>query len=204
MNLLEDPNDDSDDTHMDVDASCCLWALHYGRRPHLISLGCIHLPVPLNCSWCVLSYGPYVAADVVNLLKTRLRKGDTEEDGEWRSGTRWASTGRLLFQQQESPDQAADADKTGSEVEEVPDPQTPKPKGETDKQPQKEQEKAEGELQKQEEARERQGKKEEKEKEEKPKEDKRGNRKRKEEEDKLATTAAGASPSQKKRAVEGL
>ena len=48
MNLLEDPNDDSDDTHMDVDASCCLWALYYGRRPDLISLGCIHLPVPLD------------------------------------------------------------------------------------------------------------------------------------------------------------
>ena len=33
VNLLEDPNDDWDDTHMDVDASRCLWALNYGRRP---------------------------------------------------------------------------------------------------------------------------------------------------------------------------
>ena len=49
-----------------------------------------------------------------------------------------------------------------------------------------------------------QRKKEEKEKEKKAKEDERANRKRKDEEDKLATAAAGASPSQKKRAVEGL
>ena len=203
VNLLEDPNDDSDDTHMDGDASRCLWALYYGRRPDLISLGCIHLPVPLNCAWGVLSDGPYNAADVVNLLKTSVRKGDTEEDVEWQSVMHWASTGQPLFQQ-ESPDQAADADTSESEVEEVPDPQTPKPKGKTDKQRQKEQEKAERELRKQEEARERQRKKEEKEKEKKAKEDERANCKRKEEEDKLATAAAAASPSLKKRAIEGL
>ena len=87
VNLLEDPNDDSDDTHMDGDASRCLWALYYGRRPDLISLGCIHLPVPLNCAWAVLSGGPYKVADVVNLLKTSVQKGDTEEDVEWRSVT---------------------------------------------------------------------------------------------------------------------
>ena len=58
VNLLEDPNDDSDDTHMYVDASRCLWALCYGRRPDLIILGCVHLPVPLNCAWGVLSDGP--------------------------------------------------------------------------------------------------------------------------------------------------
>ena len=86
----------------------------------------------------------------------------------------------------------------------MPDPQTPKPKGRTDKQRQKEQEKVERELRKQEEARERQLKKEEKEKEKKVKEDERANRKRKQEEDKLATAAAAASPSQKKRAVDGL
>ena len=28
VNLLEDLNDDSDDTHMDGDASRCLWALY--------------------------------------------------------------------------------------------------------------------------------------------------------------------------------
>ena len=204
VNLLEDPNDDSNNTHMDGDASRCLWALYYGRRPDLISLGCIHLLVPLNCAWDAPSDGPYNAADVVNLLKTSVRKGDTEEDVEWRSVMHWASTGQPLFQQ-ESPDQAGDADTNESEVEEVPDPQTPKPKGRnTDKQRQKEQGKAERKLRKQEEAREKQRKKEEKEKEKKAKEDERANRKRKEEEDKLATAAGGASPSQKKRAVRGL
>ena len=97
MNLLEDPSEDSDDTHMDVDASRCLWAPYYGRRPDLISLGCIHLPVPLNCAWGVLSDGPYNAADVVNLLKTSARKGDTEEDVDWRSVMHCASTRQLLF-----------------------------------------------------------------------------------------------------------
>ena len=57
-NLVEDPNDELEDTHMDVDASRSLWALHYGRRPDLINPGCIHLPVPLNCAWGVLSDGP--------------------------------------------------------------------------------------------------------------------------------------------------
>ena len=109
-------------------------ACGYCRRRDLISLGCIHLPVPLNCAWGVLSDGPYNAADVVNLLKTSVRKGDTEEDVEWRSVMHWASTGQPLFQQQESPDQAADADTSESQVEEVSDPQTPKPKGKTDKQ----------------------------------------------------------------------
>ena len=113
MNLLEDPNDDSDDTHMDGDASRCLWALYYGRRPDMISLGCIHLTVPLNCARGVLCDGPYNAANVVNLLKTSVRKGDTEEDVEWRSVMHWASTGQPLFQQ-ESPDQAADADTSES------------------------------------------------------------------------------------------
>ena len=150
VNLLEDPNEDSDDTHMDGDASRCLWALYYGRRPDLISLGCIHLLVPLNCAWGVLSDGPYNAADVVNLLKTSVRKGDTEEDVEWRSVTQWASTGQPLFRQ-ESPHQAADADTSESEVEEVPGPQTPKPKGRnTEKQRQKEHGKAERESRKQE------------------------------------------------------
>ena len=204
LNLLEDPNDDSDDTHMDVDASRCLWALYYGhRRPDLISLGCIHLPVPFNCAWGVLSDGPYNVADVMNLLKTSVRKGDTEEDVEWRSVMNWASTGQPLLQEHESPDQAADPDTSESGVEVVPDPQTPIPKGKTDKQRQKEQEKAERELRKQEEAWQRQRKKE-KGKGKKAKEDERANRKREEEEDKLATAAAAASPSQKKRAVEGL
>ena len=85
MNSLEDPNDDSDDTHMDVDPSRYLWALYHGRRPDLITLGCIHLPVPLKCAWGVLSSGPYNAADVMNLLKTRVRIGDTEEDFDRRS-----------------------------------------------------------------------------------------------------------------------
>ena len=154
VNLLEDPNDDTNDTHMDMDASRCLWALYYGRRPDLISLGCIHLHVPLNCAWGVLSDGPYNAVDVVNLLKTSVRKGDTEEDVEWRSVMHWASTGHPLFQKQESPDQAGDADSSEEKVEEVPDPQTPKPNGKIDKQRQKEQEKAERELRKQEEAQE--------------------------------------------------
>ena len=42
--MLEDPNDDSDNSHMDVDASRCLWALYYGRRPDqsgLYSLACL-------------------------------------------------------------------------------------------------------------------------------------------------------------------
>ena len=115
---------------MEIDASRCLWALNHRRRPDLISLGCIHLPVPLNCAWGVLSDGPYNAADVVNLLKTSVRKGNTEEDVEWQSVMHWASTGQPLLQRQESPDQAADADTSESEVEEVPDPQTSKPKGE--------------------------------------------------------------------------
>ena len=147
---------------MDMDASRCLWALYYGRRPDLISLGCIHLPVPLNCAWGVLSDGPYNAVDVVNLLKTSVRKGDTEEDIEWRGVMKGASTGQLLFQQHESPDQVAEADNSEEKVEEVMDPQTPKPKGKTNKQRQQEQEKA-----KQEEAQERQHKREEKEKEKK-------------------------------------
>ena len=204
VNLLEDRNDNLYDTHMDVDASRYLWALYYGRRPDLISLGCIHLPIPLNCAWGVLCDGPYNAADVVKPLKTSVRKGDTEEDVEWRRLIQWASTGQPLFQQQKFLDQRADADTSESEVEEVPDPQTPKPKGKTDKQRQKEQEKVERELRKREEARERQRKKEEKQKEKKAKEDERANRKRKEEEDKMATAAAAASPSQKKRTAEGL
>ena len=85
VNLPEDPNDDTDDMHMDVDAARCLWALYYGCRPDLMSMGCIHLPVPLNCTWGVLSEGPYNATDVVNLVKTSVRKGDMEEDVEWRS-----------------------------------------------------------------------------------------------------------------------
>ena len=72
---------------------CCLSALYYGRRPDLISLGCIHLSVPLSCAWGVLFDGPYNAADVVNVLKTSVRKGDTEKDVEWRSVMHWASTG---------------------------------------------------------------------------------------------------------------
>ena len=59
VNLLEDPNDDADAMHMDVDASRCLWALYHGRR---------------------------------------------------------ASTCQPLFQQQESPDEAADADTSESEI----------------------------------------------------------------------------------------
>ena len=104
VNLLHDCNDDSDDTHGDGDALRCLWALYYGRRPDLISLGCIHLPVPLNCAWGVLYDGPYNAADVVNLLKTSVRKGDTEKDVEWRSVMHWAITGQPLSEQEESPD----------------------------------------------------------------------------------------------------
>ena len=79
VNLLEEPNDDSDDTHMDVDASRSLWALYHGRRPDVISLGCIHLPIPLNCASGVLSDGPYNAADVVNLLKQASGKGTRSE-----------------------------------------------------------------------------------------------------------------------------
>ena len=108
----------------------------------------------------------------MNLLKTSVRKGDTEENVEWRSVVHWAGTGQPLFQQRESPDHAANMDTSESEVEEVPDPQTRKSKGKTDKQRQKEQEKAERELRKQEGARERQRKKEEKDKEKKAKEDK--------------------------------
>ena len=92
-----------------------------------------------------------------------------------------------------SPIQAADGASSDEEIEEVADPQTPKPKGKIDKQRPKEQEKAECELRKQQEAREQQRKKQEKEKEKTAKEDERSNRKRKEEEDKLATAAAAAS-----------
>ena len=70
---------------MDIDTSRCLWELYYSRRPYVISLGCILLPVPLNCAWGVLSHGPYNAADVVNLLKTSVGKGDTEKDVEGQS-----------------------------------------------------------------------------------------------------------------------
>ena len=116
VNLLEEPNDDSEDRLMDVDASRCLCIVYYGHRPDVISLGCIHLPVPLNCACGVLSYGPYNAADVVNLLKASVRKGHTEEDVEWRTVMHWASTGQPLFQQHESPDDAATADTSESEV----------------------------------------------------------------------------------------
>ena len=50
VNLPEDPNDETDDTHRDIDASRCLWALYYGLRPDLIGLGCAQLPIPLNCT----------------------------------------------------------------------------------------------------------------------------------------------------------
>ena len=50
VNLREDPNDYTADTTMVTHASHCLWALYYGRRPDVISLGSIHLPVPLNCA----------------------------------------------------------------------------------------------------------------------------------------------------------
>ena len=155
-------------------------------------------PYSLACSvelrMGVSSEGPYNAADVVKLLKTSVRKGDTEEDVQWQRVMYLASTGQPLFQQKECPDQAADADSSESEVEEVPDLQTPKPKGKTDKQGEKEQEKAERDLRKQEETRERNRKKEEKEREKKAKKDERANCKRKEEEDQLATAAAAASP----------
>ena len=59
VNLLEEPNDDLDSTTMDTEASRYMWELYYGRRLDLISLGCIHLSVPLNCAWGVLSQGPY-------------------------------------------------------------------------------------------------------------------------------------------------
>ena len=130
VNLLEDPYDDSDVTLMDGDASRCLWALYYVRRPDLISLGCIHLPVPLNCAWGVLPDGPHNAANLVNVLTTSVRKGDTEEDVEWRSVMHRASTSQPLFQRQESPDHTADTDTSESKVEEVPDPQTCQTKGE--------------------------------------------------------------------------
>ena len=78
---------------MNTDALRCLLALFYGRRPDLITLSCIHLPVPLNCAWGVLSEGLLRAADVVSLPKTSVRKGDTEEDVEWRSVMQWVSTG---------------------------------------------------------------------------------------------------------------
>ena len=45
VTLLEDANDDTDDTHLNIDASRCLWALYYGCCPDPIHLGCIHLPV---------------------------------------------------------------------------------------------------------------------------------------------------------------
>ena len=89
----------------------------------------------------------------MNLLKASVHEGDTEEDVEWRSVMHWASTGQPPFHQQESLDQAADADSSESDVEGVPDLQTPKPKGKTDKQRQKEEEKAERDLRKKEEAR---------------------------------------------------
>ena len=136
VNLLEDSNDDTDDAHMATDASRCLWALCYGCRPDVISLCCIHLPVPLNCAWGVSSDAPYNASDVVNLLKTSVRKGDTEED----VVMHLASRGQPLFQQHQSPAQASDADSSEAEIEAVTDPQTPKPKGKTEKQRQKEKE----------------------------------------------------------------
>ena len=63
VNLLENPNKDTDDTHMDADASHCVCALYYGRRPDLISLGCIHLPVPLNGAW-----GYYLMVPTMQLM----------------------------------------------------------------------------------------------------------------------------------------
>ena len=97
VNLLEDPSDVTHDRHMDINASRCLWALYCVRHPDVMSLGYIHLLVPLNCAWGVLFDGPYNAANVVNLLKTSIRKGDTQEDFEWRSVMHSASTGQPLF-----------------------------------------------------------------------------------------------------------
>ena len=79
VNLLQDPNDDSDNTYKDVDASHCLWALYYGRRPDVISLGCIHLLVPLNCAWGVLSNCPDNAADVQRAEDKRPERGHRTE-----------------------------------------------------------------------------------------------------------------------------
>ena len=95
-----------------------------------MSPGCIHLPVPLNCSWGVLCDGPYNAAHVVTLLNPSVRKGGTEQDVEWRCVMHWASTGQPMFQQQESPDQAAEGQSSEEEIEDVTDPQAPKPKEE--------------------------------------------------------------------------
>ena len=47
-NLLEDPNDDTDDMTMDTNASHCLWALYDGRRPRLISPGLYPLVCPVE------------------------------------------------------------------------------------------------------------------------------------------------------------
>ena len=70
-----------------------VWALYYFiRHADLISLGCIHLPVALNCAWGVLYEGPDLAANVVN-----LRKVDTEEDVYRPSVMQWANRGHPLF-----------------------------------------------------------------------------------------------------------
>ena len=55
VNLLEDPNNDTDDAHMDIAASGCLWAPYYGRRPDRITLGCIRLHVLFEmCMGCII------------------------------------------------------------------------------------------------------------------------------------------------------
>ena len=102
-----------------------------GRRPNLISLGCFHFPVALNCAWVVISDGLYRVGGVVNVLKTSVGKGDTEEDVEWRSVMQWARTRQPLFQQQECPNEAGDTDSSEEEIKEVTYPQTLKPKGKT-------------------------------------------------------------------------
>ena len=170
----------------------------------MITLGCIHLPVLLNCASVVLSEGPYRATDVVNHHKTSVRKADTDEDVEWWSVMQWASTCQPLFQQEEHLDEVGDADSAEEEIEEVTGPQTPLPKGKTDKQWHKEHEKAKRELRKQEEPQEWQRKMEEKEKEKKTKEGERASRKRREDEHSLEAAATAASESHKERVVEGL
>ena len=51
VNLLEDPNNDPDDTTMGTDESRCVWELYYGCCPASTLVGCIHLLAPFNCAY---------------------------------------------------------------------------------------------------------------------------------------------------------
>ena len=87
--------------------------------------------MPMNCAWGALCDGPYRAAEVVNVLKTRVRMGDPEEEVESPTVMEWAVRGEYRFEQQQTA-QSPDGDSSAQEVEEVT-PGTPTEPAKTDK-----------------------------------------------------------------------